>query len=423
MASLPPLPNLPKIALSRNQILIIAGAVLLILIVWLAFFFSASPTSTFVPVNLTVWGTDPREAFDAMLASYRALRPQVTVTYTQISAAKYDDTLLNALAAGKGPDVFMIGNHDVLKKLSLLAPADPSQMTPSLVDQLFPAAVGQDFSVKGKVYAMPLYMDVLSLVYNKESFDQAGIALPPTTWQDFNDDVRKLREVSPNGQIIKAATALGGSENSVRHATDILSLLMLQNGVQISDQNGQAVFAGSAGNAAASLRFYLQFADSGSPLYTWNEDQPDSLESFLQGKVAMAFAYGPDIANFKAKSPFLNFGVAPVPQVSQDHGVNYPSYQGLAVALRSASPGWAWDFVTSVTGNADRMRPYLVATGRGPALRSMLTAASSLTARSWPIPDYAAVQDIFDDAITEVRRGAVSAETALSRAQDQINQL
>jgi ABC-type glycerol-3-phosphate transport system substrate-binding protein len=430
-----PLPNIPipKLALSRNQIIIVGAGALLILGVALAFFFSSGSGSSVVPVSLTVWGTDPATAFAGIIGSYKAVRPNVTVTYRQVSADNYDDTLLNALAAGSGPDVFMIGNHDAVKRSSLLSPADPAQLPPATMGQLFPSAVMQDFVIGGKVYAMPLYMDTLSLVYNRDAFDQAGIATPPATWQDFNDDIPKLRTISPSGQIVKAAAGIGGSEKSVRHATDLLNLLMIQNGAEMSDATGRTDF-GSAGSGSATdgLKFYLQFVNAGSPLYTWNDSQPDSLESFLQGNTAMAFAYASDIADFTNQGPFLNFGVAAIPQISADHAVNYPSYQGLAVALRSPETAWSWDFVAYASSNATALQPYLTATGRTPALRSLLgsspyagtiAAKAALTARSWAIPDYAKVEDIFSTAITDTVAGASTPEEALNRAQDRINQL
>src|ERR1700680_1066029 len=126
-----PMPNVPKLALTRNQVIIAGGVLVLVIGVICLFLFGSGSGQTAVPEKLTFWGIDPKSAFDTAISSYEGVQPNVTITYVQVPAYNYDDSLLNALAAGTGPDVFMITNHDLLKKLSLLAPAQSAQMTPS----------------------------------------------------------------------------------------------------------------------------------------------------------------------------------------------------------------------------------------------------------------------------------------------------
>ncbi len=62
----------------------------------------------------------------------------------------------------------------------------------------------------------------------------------------------------------------------------------------------------------------------------------DADDSFSQAKTAIIFDYSSALANIKAKSPFLNIGVAPVPQPDNATvAVNYAKYNGLAVSKNS----------------------------------------------------------------------------------------
>lgn len=422
-------------SMPKNRVILIGVGVLFVLILGVVFiFFSRTPATSGPAVLLKIWGTDSKEAFAGVFAAYNTGRPNVTLEYTQVPEDKYADELVNAFATGKGPDVFMIGNNDVRKYSRLMAPATSTQLRASQLGSVFPQAVSENLIYRGLVYALPLYIDTLALVYNRDKLDQAGIAVPPPTWEEFVAAVPRLRSENAQGQLLAAAAGIGGTEKTVMHAADIVSLLMLQNGAILSDPNGEARFADAVnGKGIEAFQFYLDFANAGSNAYTWNESRPNSLESLLAGNTAMAFAYRDDIAGFAKKSPFLKWSIAPMPQIQGNSAVNYPRYDALAVWVGSRNQTWAWDFVIGVTTNETAMAAYSAAANRPAALRTLLAkqvnsaelgifAKQALTARSWAVPDYDKMRSIMSDAITKVLRGETAPETALKEAETAINQ-
>lgn len=432
MPNLPNLSSLPKISLTRNQLILIAAGLAVIIIVIVLFFLGGSKGSNLAPVTIKIWGTEKDEVFQAIAAAYKVVHPNATVKYTLVSAETYDETVLNALASGNGPDVFVIGNHDLLKRGALLAPAPETQMSLADLQQAFPQAVAQDLVYGGQVFAVPLYMDTLALAYNKEMFDQAGIATPPRTWQDIIDIIPRLRLLDQNGQLARAALAVGGSEKSVDHATDILNLVMLQNGARMADDKGFPDFG--QGPGAQAFRFYLQFADSSAPAYTWNDFQQKSIESFIAQKAAMAFVYKEDIKAIKARNPFLDFGVVAAPQVSAAQAVNYPSYRALAVWTGSKVKASAWDLAIFAATDLASQAGYLNTTGHPPALRTFIAqvdkdpdlgvfSRAALTARSWKMGDYDKIKEIFSTAVQNVQSGAKKPDAALKDAETQVQEL
>jgi len=428
--------------LSQKQVIIAIGsAVLIIGILVLIFTNLRKPPEGQQEFSLKVWGVDDKQIFTELIRNYKGLRTGAKVEYTQFDSKDLDGALLNALASGEGPDVFYVSNRGLPKTLGKLYPASPQQFNLVQLRALFPTVVEQDFvySTSSQIFALPLYLDTLALIYNQDFFDQAGIIAPPKTWDEFQNVVAKLRDVSPSGQIARAAAAIGGSEKTVDSGADLLELLMMQNGARMtSDDLTSATFAqqqGSANPGASAFDFYMQFANSGSPYYTWNDSQPDSLESFIGGKTAMILNYQSVTSEIKNKSPFLRFAVAPMPQPSGAQiFVNFPKYYGLAVSRQSKLPSWAWDFVVYLTTNPQIEKIYLDATGRPPALRQAIGeklddpvlgvfAKQALTARSWHEADDAAVNKIMDNAIAAVLSGQTDSLKALRQAQDQVSQL
>ena len=383
------------------------------------------------PVVLTMWGTDPGEYWEGVFAAYSAAHPYVTVEYSEVLPERYGRDLVKAFGTGTGPDLFTIGNHDLLEYKDYLATS--SAMSLGQFEASFPRAARQELVFESQIYAMPLSLDTLVLFYNKDLLDQAGIVAPPATWEELLPVAASLTKTNAQGQIVQSGVALGAPEPSVRHAADLFALLMLQNGVAIADDRGTPQFGGKA-EAAQALQFYAAFGRPGSVRYAWSGEGGDSLEQFLSGKTAMAFGYKADADAFAGKSPFLNFGIAPMVQTKADAAVNYPSYAALGVWVRSPRGAEASRFAAFAATDETAARTYLSASGRLPALRSIIAdvqknpdfaffGSQALSARSFLVHDYASMREIFDGAIREVTSGALDAAQALSRADARLRQL
>ncbi|MBI4085411.1 MAG: extracellular solute-binding protein [Candidatus Liptonbacteria bacterium] len=423
--------------LSSKQTVIIGTTIAVLLLIAVLVLFNLRPSET-AGVQLVMWGFEKETVIKPIISAYRQSHPNVNVTYKEVSKNNYETTLLNALASGQGPDIFPVHNRSLIKNANVLYPAPPSQFNTSQLENLFPAEVAQDFVLTSggntqtrQVYALPTYFDTLSLIYNKELFDQAGIANPPSTWEQFQSDIPKLRIISVSGQITRAGAALGGSQKTVTNAVDILNAIMLQNGVAMTTGN-YASFASEKGIGA--FNFYLRFADSGSTYYTWNETQQKDVDNFSAGNIAMIFGYNSDLQSIKVKSPFLRIGIAPFPQINPSNAVNYADYWGLAVSKQSKNPADSWDFVIYASTQQQIAENYSNASGNPPALRTLISqkindvafgvfAKQALTARSWNQIDENRIDEIFDEAILNALGGKGDIRKVLFQAQDQVTRL
>jgi ABC-type glycerol-3-phosphate transport system substrate-binding protein len=329
-----------------------------------------------------------------------------------------------------------------------------------------------DFIDEGKVYAAPLSVETLGLYYNKDLFNQAGITSPPTNWNEFIDDVRKLTKVNAVGEITTAGAAIGTAYN-INRSTDILNLLMLQNGTNMTNDSGRISFDNSITADGKTiypgenaLNFYTQFASAGSGNYTWNPSTHYSIDAFSEGTVAMMFNYSWHMSTIAEKSPKLNFSVVPVPQFENSPRVNYANYWAFAVAKNkipvsrpygassSASSvsndtrvAQAWLFLTYLTTkpdgtfqvstdsspgrvadpNFDPAKSYLADTGEPAARRDLIEiqksdpkigvfAADNLIARSWRQPEAESMEAIFAEMIDQVNRGQETVSEAIKTA-------
>ncbi len=393
-------------------------------------------------LTLTVWSVyDDISTYEPVIESYQKANKNIAINFQKKSPDTYEQELINALAAGTGPDIFIIGNNWLSKHKDKISPMPQGEefLTIQGFQNVFVDVVLQDLVDNETIYAIPLYVDTLALYYNKDFFNSAGIPSPPTTWDEFMEDVEKLTKKDQSGNIERGGVAMG-TANNINRATDILNLLMLQTGAEMTNADGtQATFnqgtylKGETFNPGRdALRFYTDFSNPIKSVYCWNMQMPYSIDAFYQGKAAMMINYSYNIPTIRAKSPYLNFGIAPVPQIKgREFDINYPNYWALTVSKNAKYPSEAWKFIVYFSKN-ENLKTYLEQAKRPTSRRDLVEwqkadldlgvfANQALSARSWYEADSSAIETIFADMIESIVLGAETIDRALDKAADQVS--
>lgn len=406
-------------------------------------------------ISLEIWNLwDDSDAFSEIIADYAEINENVKISYYKKNYDGYEDLILNSMAEGDGPDIFLISNNWAEKYKKKIVPmpenaplleeiANPQSKFSALTLKTdFLDVVSNDAILDdSKIYALPLSIDTLALYYNKDLFNNAGIPQPPKTWEEFKEDVSKLRLLDDAGSITKAGAAIGTASNISRSA-DILYLLMLQSGTaMVSENHSSATFSGvirqgseSFSPGATALKFYADFANPKYDFYTWNPKMENSADCFAQKKCAMVFGYSYLADEIKLKSPYLNFAIAKVPQISgASMDANYANYWMFAVSRLSTYPAAAWDFLKFASSKAE-VSKHLAAAGKLTARKDLVLsqvddpklqafASQLLTARSWFQKDPEKVDSIFADMISDVNYNRKSLEEAIKYAEGKVTQV
>jgi len=424
----------------KDIFIIISGAVAVLIVLFVFGFFKSERPK---PAHLEIWGVyDEPEVFSEFINEYQKQNKNISIEYKKKSFVEYENELINSFAADRGPDIWMIHNtwlpkhKDKIKEL-------PAELLPfATYGQTFVDVAVSDLTDEGKIYGMPLYIDTLALFYNINFFNSAGIASPPDTWEELIDDLDKLMKKNQWGGIERAGAALGTSEN-INRATDVLSLLMLQNGTKmVSDDKKSATLDESIflnnetyypGKDA--LRFYTEFANPTKRNYTWNRQMSYSIDAFTEGKTAIIFNYAYQLPAIRSKAPYLNFRVAPMPQIKgREFDVNYANYWAWTVSKKTKAPDEAWKFILYLS-QKENSKKYLQAVYRPAARRDLIDwqkqddldltvfAGQSLTAQSWYQIDSSAIEKILSDAIESVVLGSATYDKAIETASNQITLL
>ncbi len=430
----------------NRKVIIVAGVfmtAMIILMLAVALGFNPRRGQTLQNADLIMWGLwDDSELMNKYISEFRKQYGNIKIEYRKLTPQEYETELVNALAENRGPDIFAMHHTWYSKHKNKLAPMSEEIMTLKDYKDRFVDVVYDDFVVDDKVYGFPFYTDTLALFYNKDAFNDAGIVSPPRTWQEVQQIVPRLTKIDPFGNITQAGIALGTGDN-INRSPDLLSVLMLQSGAQMTDPNDYTKITFNQNRSQSgqdinpadlALEYYTDFANPRKTVYNWNSTLDNSIDAFYEREVAMMITYSYQVEAIKAKAPRLNFAVAPLPQVSLESGLaNYANYWGYGVSSQSKYSNEAYTFLKFMT-EKEQSQEYFLNTKRPTPRRDLIEVQSQdldygvfvnqvLQAKTWRQPDNNTVDKILIEAINNVNLGLFSYSRAMSQAQAQIQAL
>lgn len=303
--------------------------------------------------TVTVWGLweEPGVMAD-VIADFQKKSPNVKINYLKQSTINYRDRLQTAITGASGPDVFLIHNSWLPMMKNFLEPMPTSVYSPTEYRTIFYPVASRDLILGGKAFAVPLEIDSLALFVNQDILAAAGVTVP-TTWDgtdSFVTAAQKMTVRDGNGRIQASGAALGTASN-IDHWQDIVALMMLQAGVDITTE-------ATSTKAQEALLFYTSFATGDR---TWDETLDSSTVAFAAGKVGMYFGPSWRFFDLKAINPNLNFKVVPVPQLTGADPVNLATYWAMTVSKKSKSTKAAWDFIKFLSSKEELTKMYSTA--------------------------------------------------------------
>lgn len=404
---------------------------------------------------LTVWDyNNEKSAYDGIITEFQR-QNNIKVNYVTKPSASYLTDTIDAIAAQNGPDVWIVPN-DIMPQFrdklvampnGSLADAANKKDDVEVYSGVYPPIVATDNVFNNQIYGIPMSAETLRLFFNPnqltaklydyrrthpndKSVDDFVLLFQngPRDWDEFTRIVRFFTEKT--GTDISFPVAAIGTSDNVTRATDLLTLMMMQNGAKMtSDDNSTAqfhtqqnLFSNIDYPGTKAIEFYTSFANPKSDNYTWKSTMTDSIRAFAEGKVAMMFDYPSAKSKISTIAPNFSYAVMDVPQVKETtNTVNFARYDTLTVPKSSKISNMAWKFILFATDGRNSSNYYSVT--KKPTVQNLQDTANPLmTAKDWFNPNTVKVEQIFKTAIQQVNDGK-DAQTALDGAAGQITTL
>lgn len=286
--------------------------------------------------TVTYWGLwEDSQILKEVIADFESKNPTIKIDYRKQSHRDYRERLQQAILSGNGPDIFRYHVAWIPMLSADLSAMPASVMSVAQYKETFFPTAYNNLQVDGQIVGIPLMYDGLALFYNKEMLKTANIDVPKT-WAELRTAANKLTvpaNLSERSNITRAGLAIGNAGN-VDHFSDILALLIIQNGGNPSDATSQYV--------KDAITFYTNFIKQDK---VWSDRLANSTTAFARGDVAMIFAPSWRVHDIKAINPQLDFAVTGVPQLDNENPVAWATFWAEGVSAKSKNKDASWAFL------------------------------------------------------------------------------
>lgn len=436
--------------------------------------------------KVVIWGLyDDPELYQGIFQDFYGKHPGFVIEYHKFTDInEYRDLLINEIAEGKGPDIAMIQNTWLLKDKNKFSPFPVGlrEMSPDVFRKTFVDVAADDLIVKDEngeeqIYGFPTSVDTLGLYYNKKDFRDYVLSstLPSEIWSspsgnDIISQVVKMNKPDLSFERFQLSGMGMGRSDNITKAVDVLSLLMLQFGTKLYDDETMRIstLPNSTGvdpekneaiyPALNALQLFTSFALPDYKHYSWNElitkkeAGEEEIGAFASGKVAMIFGYSYTLEQIKdsikskkdrGKQTISedDVGITVIPQVTDKVGrVAFASYYPFVVTNTSQYKDEAWDLILDLVdekaqelyfskAHKPTSRPAMI-DRQSPDPVYGIFALQASYAQSLKLVDPFRAREIFNQMISDVvngrsdvRKSISDANTKLQCLLDQYNKL
>lgn len=262
-----------------------------------------------VKLTMLGWEIYQQAGMEALAAAYHEKHPNVTIE-VQISTWSEYWTKLEAMANSNSlPDIFWMHTNEFSKYAEAGILADLTDLyadeDPDYFQNNFPANLVENFTYEDKIYGVMKDVDTIGLVYNKDIFDEAGVAYPDETWTWDT-----LVEAS---ETIKEKTGKFGMMADHNEQEGWLNTIYQAGGFYINEDKTKAGFEDEGTKKGLAEYIGWQTDYDFSPTQTELSDLGKA-ERFFAGEGAMMYLGSWGINNLYINYPDLNWDVAVLPK-------------------------------------------------------------------------------------------------------------
>lgn len=368
--------------------------------------------------DITLWyyweNEGHQRALNEMIGTYNSSQDVYAVTAKYVPFADFKKQLSIGASASELPDLVILDSPDHASYASMGIFAD---ITGKFDVSTYYEGPVASATLDDVLYGVPFGCNCLSLYYNRDMFDAAGITEVPQTWDELKETAAKL---TTDGVTGLAFCSLQNEEGTFNFVPWLWST-----GATSYDINSEA--------GIRALTFVKDLVDSGAmskECINWT--QGDVMNQFISGNVAM-MVNGPwQIPTMRDEAPDLNWDVTLIPKdtefASVIGGENYAvvaggNEEGALDFLTYATQKEQVTFMMTQMGyiSADsEIASEQFASEEDAVYKKFVDQLEYAQARG-PLPEWPEVSDAISLAFNEVMTGSAEPADAAAEAQATID--
>ena len=160
-----------------------------------------TPEDEKVVLNIVDWSDSTKDAREKLNEQFMKDYPNVTVNYTTLTQAQFNETMLSGIRAGDAPDLFPLPSTVTFSTAVSEGWFLPMNLylEEDFFAQIQPEFLCENVTMKGEdVYLLPEAVDIPSalLFYNRALLEEVGAEIDPekVTWEEFRQVCEQVTE-------------------------------------------------------------------------------------------------------------------------------------------------------------------------------------------------------------------------------------
>ncbi len=333
-----------------------------------------APAGEQTTITWAFWGDPPEVVVhEQAAAAFEAAHPEINIEIWHQPWGDYFTAIQALWASGDSetiPDIAFLWPTPRYAAEGVLENLDPFVAESGMnLDDFWPGLL-ESASYDGSVYGFPRDIEVNVLYYNKDIFDEAGVAYPTDdwTWDDLTAAAEALT-VKDGDATTRYALAMEGGKWA--------KWVNQAGGSILDDLRNPSTCTLTSDASLRGLQFFADMMDAGQAMRPADLSQAGGDAAvFASGQAAMIIQNTSRVTGFNDAG--LNYDVAPVPTPAD--GKRWNGAGGAAWVMSSASDNKdaAWTFLEWLAG-PEGQNIYLAAGQIFPSLQSVANSEAFMT--------------------------------------------
>lgn len=240
--------------------------------------------------------------WEDVIAGFEEENPDISVNLEVQSWDNLESVITTKIQGGEAPDIYNGGPFAGFAADELLYAAE-EVVSPAVFSDFQDSFIA-NAEVDGTAYALPLIASARALFVNNALLEQAGVAAPPTDWDELLDAATKVSALG--GGIAGYGMPLGSEEAQAEAA-----VWLWGGGGTFGDESEIKVDDPANLPGAEQIKKMIDAgatqADPGST------DRSPLMDIFVQGKIGMQVGLPPTVGQIEEGNPELDYSIVPIP--------------------------------------------------------------------------------------------------------------
>ncbi|MDQ0893122.1 extracellular solute-binding protein [Agromyces ramosus] len=240
--------------------------------------------------------------WEDVIAGFEDENDGITVNLEVQSWDNLESVVATKIQGGEAPDIYNGGPFAGFAADGLLYDAEEI-ISPAVFSDFQESFIANE-QVDGTTYALPLIASARALFVNNALLEQAGVAAPPTTWDELLDAAVKVSALG--GGIAGYGMPLGSEEAQAEAA-----VWLWGGGGTFGDES--AITVDDPANLPGAEQIKKMIDAGATQADPGSTDRSPLMDIFVQGKIGMQVGLPPTVGQIEENNPELDYSIVPIP--------------------------------------------------------------------------------------------------------------